>query len=144
MTEKLMEFLPFLIPLVVAQFALLGYTLYHILTHEHYKRGNRAAWLVITILLMPFSKWIIRLAEVLVKDKPADQKKNEQKVMLLDERLLRSPSVAIQECDNYTSTTKQTPFINSPSSSVNASYLAMATAPWTKWSKRRVAASRTS
>ena len=59
---------------------------------------------VITILLMPFSKWIIRLAEVLVKDKPADQKKDEQKVMLLDERLLRSPSVAIQECDNYTST----------------------------------------
>jgi phosphate:Na+ symporter len=35
---------------------------------------------VITILLMPFSKWIIRLAEVLVKDKPADQKKDEQKV----------------------------------------------------------------
>ena len=58
---------------------------------------------VITVLLMPFSKWVIRLAEVLVKDKPAQSKK-EQKVMLLDERLLRSPSVAIQECDNYTST----------------------------------------
>jgi phosphate:Na+ symporter len=41
---------------------------------------------------------------VLVKDKPADQKQDEQKVMLLVERLLRSPSVAIQECDNYTST----------------------------------------
>ena len=56
---------------------------------------------VITVLLMPVSKWIIRLAEVLVKDKESNE---EKKVMLLDERLLRSPSVAIQECDNYTST----------------------------------------
>lgn len=48
------EFLPFLIPLILAQFALLGYTLYHILTHTHYKRGNRVMWLVITIVLMNF------------------------------------------------------------------------------------------
>jgi len=48
------EFLPFLIPLILAQFALLGYTLYHILTHTCYKRGNRALWLVITIILMNF------------------------------------------------------------------------------------------
>ena len=43
--DKLMEFLPFLIPLAVAQFALLGYTLCHILTHKNYKRGNRTLWL---------------------------------------------------------------------------------------------------
>ncbi|MDD3415924.1 MAG: PLDc N-terminal domain-containing protein [Lachnospiraceae bacterium] len=49
-----MEFLPFLIPLVVIQFALLGYTLYHILTHKNYKRGNRAIWLIISIVLMNF------------------------------------------------------------------------------------------
>ena len=48
------ELLPFLIPLIIAQFALLGYTLYHILTHKTYKRGNRTLWLVITILLMNF------------------------------------------------------------------------------------------
>ena len=52
--SKLLEFLPFLIPLIVAQFALLGYTLYHILTHQHYKRGNRLLWLVITIVFMNF------------------------------------------------------------------------------------------
>lgn len=52
--EQLMEFLPFLIPLVIAQFALLGYTLYHILTHNSYKRGTRTTWLVITIVLMNF------------------------------------------------------------------------------------------
>ena len=52
--SKLLEFLPFLIPLIMAQFALLGYTLYHILTHTTYKRGSRAMWLVITLVLMNF------------------------------------------------------------------------------------------
>ena len=52
--DKLMEFLPFLIPLAVAQFALLGYTLYHILTHKNYKRGNHTLWLVIAIIGMEF------------------------------------------------------------------------------------------
>ena len=52
--NEIMEFLPFLIPLVIVQFALLGYTLYHILTHNSYKRGNRAIWLVITLVLMSF------------------------------------------------------------------------------------------
>ena len=52
--DKIMEFLPFLIPLAIAEFALLGYTLYHILSHKHYKRGNRTLWLIITIVLMNF------------------------------------------------------------------------------------------
>ena len=49
-----MEFLPFLLPLLVAQFALLGYTLYHILTHDTYKRGTRVMWLILTLLFMNF------------------------------------------------------------------------------------------
>lgn len=52
--ENLSELLPFLIPLVIAEFALFGYTLYHILTHNTYKRGNRALWLVVTIVFMNF------------------------------------------------------------------------------------------
>ena len=52
--NEIKEFLPFLIPLILAQFALLGYTLYHILTHSRYKRGTRALWLVITLVLMNF------------------------------------------------------------------------------------------
>lgn len=52
--ENIAELLPFLIPLIIAQFALLGYTLHHILTHKTYKRGNRAMWLVITLVLMGF------------------------------------------------------------------------------------------
>ena len=49
-----MEYLPFLLPLVIVEFALLGYTLYHILTHRHYKRGNRTLWLIIVIVGMNF------------------------------------------------------------------------------------------
>lgn len=52
--EMLLEYLPFLIPLAIAEIALLGYTLYHILTHEHYKRGTRGLWLVIAIVGMQF------------------------------------------------------------------------------------------
>ena len=52
--NEIMEFLPFLIPLVIVQFALLGYTLYHILTHKSYKCGNRAIWLIITLIFMNF------------------------------------------------------------------------------------------
>jgi len=52
--EQLIELLPFLIPLIIVQFALLGYTLYHILTHKTYKRGSRALWLTVTIVGMNF------------------------------------------------------------------------------------------
>ena len=52
--DNLMDVLPFLIPLAVAEFALLGYTLYHILTHKNYKRGNRTLWLVVALVGMQF------------------------------------------------------------------------------------------
>ena len=52
--DQIMEFLPFLIPLVIVQFGLLGYTLYHILTHKTYKRGNRILWLVVVLVLMNY------------------------------------------------------------------------------------------
>lgn len=48
--DKLMEILPFLIPLMIIQFSLWGYSLYHILTHEHYKRGSRIVWLLVSLL----------------------------------------------------------------------------------------------
>ena len=52
--DAVKEFLPFLIPLVIAEFGLLGYTLYHILTHKTYKRGNRTLWLVVVLVLMNY------------------------------------------------------------------------------------------
>ena len=50
----LKEFLPFIIPLVIVQFTLLGYTIYHILTHDHYKRGNRIIWMIVVIVGMNY------------------------------------------------------------------------------------------
>lgn len=52
--SRITEFLPFFVPLAIAELALLGYTLYHILTHKQYKRGNRALWLAVTIIGMQF------------------------------------------------------------------------------------------
>lgn len=52
--NELTEFLPFLIPLVVVEFGLLAYTIWHILSHKTYKRGNRALWLILAIVGMQF------------------------------------------------------------------------------------------
>lgn len=52
--NEIKEFLPFIIPLVIAEFTLLGYTIHHILTHKTYKRGSRTVWLVIVIIGMQF------------------------------------------------------------------------------------------
>lgn len=50
----LREMLPFLIPLAAAEFALLGYTLYHIMTHKTYKRGSRGMWIAVVLIGMEF------------------------------------------------------------------------------------------
>lgn len=52
--NELKEILPFLIPLIIAEFSLLIYTIHHILTHKTYKRGNRTLWLIIAIIGMEF------------------------------------------------------------------------------------------
>lgn len=51
---QLSEMLPFLIPLIAAEMILLIITLRHILTHEHYKRGNRVLWILVVIIGMQF------------------------------------------------------------------------------------------
>ena len=48
--DKLIEFLPFVLPLILVQFALFGYTLYHVLTHKKYKRGSRTLWICISFI----------------------------------------------------------------------------------------------
>lgn len=52
--NDLNEMLPFLIPLVIVEFALFAVTLRHILTHKTYKRGNRVLWLIVVIVGMNF------------------------------------------------------------------------------------------
>ena len=50
-----------------------------------------------TVMLLPFGKFLVRIANTLLKDKAEDAPRH-----LLDERLLATPSVAIAECDRLT------------------------------------------
>ncbi len=50
-----------------------------------------------TLLLLPFSKYLVKLANLLLKDKDA---KDDKPTELLDSRLLATPSVAISECNS--------------------------------------------
>ncbi len=54
------------------------------------------------ILLAPFTKLLGKLAHKVIKEKKGEEK-GEKTVVYLDERLFRSPTVAVMECDNYTS-----------------------------------------
>lgn len=51
---SLQEMLPFFIPLAIVELVLLFYTLRHIFTHTHYKRGTRLMWCIIAIVGMQF------------------------------------------------------------------------------------------
>ena len=57
----------------------------------------------ITIILRPCSKVLVKLVNRIVREKAveSDEKKP---IFTLDDLLLRSPSVAVSECDSYTST----------------------------------------
>lgn len=52
--DSIRDLLPILIPLIVVELILVAVTLVHICKHDHYKRGNRAMWIVITIVGMEF------------------------------------------------------------------------------------------
>lgn len=55
----------------------------------------------ITAMFIPCGKWILKLAETVVPDRKKSKSKKSD-VFTLDERLLRSPSVAINECSGCT------------------------------------------
>lgn len=48
-TEQLIEYLPFLLPLLIAELALLLTALIHVLRHKNYKFGNRVLWIIIVV-----------------------------------------------------------------------------------------------
>ena len=54
-----------------------------------------------TILLLPFNKMLVKIANWVLKDKEADTQ-TAKATVLLDERLLVTPSIAITECENAT------------------------------------------
>ena len=48
--EKIMEFLPFLIPLVIIELALMVASLVHIFRHKTYRVGNRTLWVILSFV----------------------------------------------------------------------------------------------
>ena len=47
--ENLMEYLPFLIPIIIIEFGLMITALIHVLRHKTYRFGNRVLWIVIVV-----------------------------------------------------------------------------------------------
>jgi hypothetical protein len=48
--ENIIQFLPFLIPIVIIELALTITALVHILTHKKYRVGNRVLWVVLSFV----------------------------------------------------------------------------------------------
>ena len=64
--ESIQEYLPFLIPLVIAEFALAMTALIHVLKHPNYRFGNKVMWIVIVLLIQiigPFVYFLIGRGE---------------------------------------------------------------------------------
>ena len=49
--DKLIEFLPFVLPLFALQIALMVIALRHVVTHDTYKRGNRIMWIIVVVCI---------------------------------------------------------------------------------------------
>lgn len=49
--EDIKEYLPFIIPLLVLQLGLMLAALISILKHKEYKTGNRALWVILSLLV---------------------------------------------------------------------------------------------
>lgn len=57
-----------------------------------------------TVIFFPFQKFLVKIAEFVIKNKTTD----EEKYVLIDKRLLKTPSFAISECHNITVKMAQT------------------------------------
>lgn len=49
--QELMEYLPFLIPVIIIEWALAIAALIHVLKHPNYRFGNKTLWILIVLLL---------------------------------------------------------------------------------------------
>jgi len=48
--QEIMEYLPFLIPLIIIQLALQIVALIHVLKHPNYRIGNKIIWILVVLL----------------------------------------------------------------------------------------------
>jgi hypothetical protein len=50
-TSEIMEYLPFLIPIIIIELTLMLTALIHVLKHKNYRFGNRIIWIIIVVCL---------------------------------------------------------------------------------------------
>lgn len=48
--DKIVEYLPFLIPILLIELALMITALVHVLRHNKYRFGNKIVWIIIVVL----------------------------------------------------------------------------------------------
>lgn len=49
--DTLMNYLPFIIPILLAEWALAIITLVHVLKHPNYRFGNKVLWILVVLLI---------------------------------------------------------------------------------------------
>lgn len=49
--DVLVEYLPFLIPLIIIEWILAITALIHVLRHPHYKFGNKPFWIIVVLFV---------------------------------------------------------------------------------------------
>lgn len=49
--QQIIEYLPFLIPIVIIEWALAITALVHVLRHPNYRFGNKTVWILIVLLI---------------------------------------------------------------------------------------------
>lgn len=52
--DLLIEYLPFIVPLILLQIGLAVFSAIHVVRHPHYRFGNRMMWLLVVLLI----QWI--------------------------------------------------------------------------------------
>ena len=54
-----------------------------------------------TVALLPFGKYLEKIAHKAIKDKKGDENKDDKTAVFIDERILLSPSFAVSECTHH-------------------------------------------
>jgi len=49
--QEIMEYLPFLIPVIIIELALAIVALIHVLKHPNYRFGNKVIWILVVLLI---------------------------------------------------------------------------------------------
>lgn len=49
--EQIMEYLPFLLPILLVELVLMLTALIHVLRHDKYRFGNRVLWVIIVVVI---------------------------------------------------------------------------------------------